>query len=177
MTQAGNTGWAMVALVAALAGCSSDGTPELMNLRSSTAGPDEFGILPPKALELPDDLAALPVPTPGGSNLTDQNPRADAIVALGGNLRSFDGAVPAADQALINYAGRYGVLASVRDVMAAEDLEFRRRNKGKPLEQLFKVNVYFSAYRNMALDQQSELEKWRQAGVATPSAPPRLAGE
>ena len=36
---------------------------------------------------------------------------------------------------------------------------------------------HFDAYRKMALDQQAELEKWRQAGVGTPSAPPRLAGE
>jgi hypothetical protein len=74
----------MLALVLALAGCSKDGTPELMNLRSSTSGPDEFGILPPKPLAMPEDVAVLPEPTPGGTNLTDQNPRADAIVALGG---------------------------------------------------------------------------------------------
>lgn len=169
--------WAVVALVAALAGCSSDGTPELMNLRSNTAGPDEFGILPPKELELPPDLASLPDPTPGGSNLTDQNPRADAIIALGGTPRAQDGSVPASDQGLINHVRRFGVLSGVREVLAAEDLEWRQRNKGRPLEQLFNVNVYFNAYEDMALDQQAELERWRQAGVATPSAPPRLTGE
>ncbi len=177
MAVSGGLRVAMVALVTALAGCSSGGTPELMNLRSATAGPDEFGILPPKALEMPTDLATLPQPTPGGANLTDQNPRADAILALGGKPRTLDGAVPASDQALIAYAARYGVLAAVRDILASEDLDWRQRNKGRPLERLFNVNVYFDAYRSMALDQQSELEKWRQAGVGTPSAPPRLGGE
>ncbi len=169
--------WAALALVAALAGCSSDGAPELMNLRSSTAGPDEFGILPPKSLEMPEDIAVLPEPTPGGSNLTDQNPRADAIIALGGTPQAADGTLPASDAALINRAARFGVLSDIRALLAAEDLEWRKRNKGRPLEQLFNVNVYFDAYRQMALDQQAELEKWRQAGVGTPSAPPRLDGE
>ena len=173
----GNMRWAVVALVAALAGCASDGPPELMNLRSSTSGPDEFGIQPPKALEMPEDIASLPEPTPGGSNLTDQNPRADAILALGGRPGADDGAVPASDQGLIAHVRRFGILAAVREVLAAEDLEWRQTNKGRPLEQLFNVNVYFDAYRKMALDQQAELERWRQAGVATPSAPPRLGGE
>lgn len=169
---------AALATAIVLAGCSaSDAPPQLMNLRSATAGPDEFGILPPKSLEMPEDIAALPEPTPGGANLTDQNPRADAIVALGGTPRATDGGVPASDAALINRAARYGVLADIRALLAAEDLDWRRRNKGRPLEQLFNVNVYFDAYRRMMLDQQAELEKWRLAGVATPSAPPRLDGE
>ena len=68
----------------ALGACGSGNRePHLMNLRSSTNGPDEFSILPPKGLELPPDLAALPEPTPGGGNLTDQHPMDDAIVALG----------------------------------------------------------------------------------------------
>jgi hypothetical protein len=168
---------AALSAVAALAGCSSSETPELMNLRSSTAGPDEFGILPPKALEMPTDIANLPAPTPGGGNLTDQNPRGDAILALGGRINAPDGAVPAADQGLLRYVARFGVLGGVREVTAAEDLDWRKRNKGRPLEQLFNVNVYFDAYRVMALDQQSELERWRLRGVGTPSAPPRRIGE
>ena len=50
-----------------VAGCArGDKEPQLMNIRSTTNGPDEFGILPPKALQMPENLAALPVPTPGG---------------------------------------------------------------------------------------------------------------
>ena len=96
---------------------------------------------------------------------------------MAGAHRAGGGAAPASDQALINHAARFGVSGSIRALLAAEDLDWRQRNKGRPLEQLFNVNVYFDAYRKMALDQQSELERWRQAGVATPSAPPRLAGE
>ena len=36
----------------------------------------------------PEDLAALPEPTPGGVNLTDHNPQADAVAALGGTSAS-----------------------------------------------------------------------------------------
>ena len=69
-----------------LSACTQS-APELMHLRSTTNGPDEFAVLPPKALELPADLTSLPAPTPGASNLTDQHPMDDAIVALGGTPR------------------------------------------------------------------------------------------
>ena len=38
-----------------LGGCGRNAaTPELMNIRSSTNGPDEFSILPSKSLEMPE---------------------------------------------------------------------------------------------------------------------------
>ena len=165
----------LCAALLALAACGSD-TPQLMNLQSSTAGPDEFGILPPKALEMPENLTDLPEPTPGGANLTDPQPMADAIIALGGNPSTTTG-IPAADSALYAHVSRFGLLGDVRAVLAAEDLDYRRRNDGRLLERVFNVNVYFKAYRKQALDQYAELERWRQAGVRTPSAPPRLQGE
>ena len=61
--------------------------------------------------------------------------------------------------------------------LAAEDVEFRRKNNGRLLERLFGTNVYFRAYRKQALNQQAELERWRAAGAGTPSAPPRQSGE
>jgi len=165
-----------VALMA-LQGCSgNDRVPQLMNIRSSTSGPDEFAILPPKPLEMPDSLAELPEPTPGGSNLTDPRPFDDAIVALGGRPQDSTG-VPAADAALFNHVGRKGVTPGIRSMLAAEDLEFRRRNDGRLLERLFDVNVYFNAYRRLALDQHAELERWRLRGVRTPSAPPPKPNE
>ena len=145
-----------------------------MNLRSSTEGPDEFSILPPKPLELPSDLAALPEPTPGGGNLTDQNPMADAIVALGGTAPVTAG-VPQGDGALVARASRYGVAGDIRATLAAEDLRYRRSHGGRPLERLFQVNTYFRAYARYWLDAYAELAKWRAAGAATPSAPPRGA--
>ena len=159
---------------AVLAGCGSgDKVPQLMNVRSSTQGPDEFGILPPKGLSMPEDLAALPEPTPGGANLTDPTPNADAIVALGGNPNGGAGG----DAGLMNHATRYGVSSGIRETVASEDLEWRRDNDGRLLERLFNVNVYYKAYERQSLDQQAELFRWRKRGVKTPSAPPPQDGE
>lgn len=159
-----------------LAACGSDRNPQLMNLRSATQGPDEFGILPPKALDLPEDLTSLPEPTPGGENRTDPQPLDDAVVALGGKAQRGSG-VPAADSALYAQAGRYGVESGIRQTLAGEDLEWRRDNNGRILEKLFKVNVYYRAYRKESLDQRAELARWRRAGARTPSAPPPQTGE
>lgn len=166
------TGLTMVlgALAFALAACSSPDEPRLMQLRASD-GPDEFSILPAKALTMPEDLRALPAPTPGGANRTDPTPEADAIVALGGNPGAAGG-IPAADAALHARATRMGTDANIRPTLAAEDLEWRRDNRGRLLERLFGTNVYPRAYRKMALDQYGDLAHWRERGLATPSAPP-----
>lgn len=161
----------------ALSACGNgDKVPELMNLRSTTNGPDEFSVLPARPLELPDDLTALPEPTPGGGNLTDPNPQGDAIVALGGSVRPAGG-VPAGDAGLASYAGRNGVSSDIRGTLTTEDLEFRKRNNARLLERLFGLNVYYRAYGRQALDQHRELDRWRRAGARTPSAPPPQDGE
>ena len=166
-----------IATVLTLAACGiGDGVPSLMNIRSTTAGPDEFAIIPPKPLTMPEDLAALPEQTQFGMNRTDATPYADAVAALGGNLGSADG-VSSAHSGLYAYAARYGVTAGIRQTLATEDLEFRRENDGRLLERLFDVNVYFKAYLAMSLDQQAELARWRKVGAKTPSAPPPQAGE
>lgn len=168
------TGLALAAACLLLAACGDrNAPPQLMNIRSSTDGPDEFAILPPKPLEAPEDLTALPEPTPGGPNLTDPTPEDDAIAALGGNPVSG----VRGDAGLLNHAQRFGVAGDIRATLAAEDLEWRRDNKGRILERLLNVNVYFKAYRDQALDQQAELRKWRRLGIRTPSAPPRQPGE
>jgi hypothetical protein len=165
------------AMVLTLAACGNgDKVPSLMNVRSATSGPDEFGIIPPKPLEMPEDLAALPEPTPGGANRTDRDPQGEAVAALGGKIGSREG-VNTAHAGLYAYAARYGVTGGIRETLAAEDLEYRRQNDGRLLERLFNVNVYFKAYAPMSLDQQAELWRWRRAGVATPSAPPPKEGE
>ena len=151
----------------ALVACS-DGTPRLMNLTNSESGPDEFGVVPPRPLEMPAS-AALPTPTPGGSNRAEPTPEADAIAALGGDIsRGSTGS-----QGLLAYANRYGVEANIRGVLAAEDEAFRRDNDGRVLERLFNVNVYFEAYSAQALDRYAEFERLRRSGVRTPSAPPQ----
>jgi hypothetical protein len=158
--------------VAILAGCSGSGEPRLLNITSSTSGPDEFAIIPNKPLQQPESFSDLPPPTPGGSNRTDVTPVADAVAALGGNPAALSAGIPAGDSGLISYASRNGSSATIRQQLAAEDLEFRRRKDGRVLERLFNVNVYFRAYQNQSLDKYAELERFRRLGVRTPAAPP-----
>lgn len=166
----------MTTAMLALAACGGSDEPNLLNISQPRAqGPDEFAILPAKPLEMPEDVAALPEPTPGGTNLTDPTPFADAALALGGNpevltRRSGDGA-------LVAYAGRYGVDPNIRAELAAADLEYRRQNDGRLLERLFNVNVYYRAYEPLSLDRYAELERLRRAGIRTSAAPPDPAAE
>ena len=163
--------------MAALSACGGgEKEPKLLNVRQPVAeGPDEFAILPAKPLEMPEDLAALPAPTPGGSNLTDVTPFADAAVALGGKPEVLTRA--STDGALINYARRYGADANIRAQLAAADLEYRRKNDGRLLERLFNVNVYYRAYEPMSLDRYAELERLRRLGIRTSAVPPEPVAE
>ncbi len=160
----------------ALSGCGGKKDLNLMNIHSSTGGPDEFAILPGKPLQTPDFTAALPSPTPGGANLTDPTPHADAVAALGGDRarvsRTQAGNIGRGDGTIVAHARRFGVPANIRQVLAAEDLEHRRNNQGRILERWFNQNVYFKAYEEMSLNQHRELARFRGAGVRTPSAPP-----
>jgi len=165
--------WLLAAALLVLGACTPM-HPRLMHLRSANTGPDEFGILPTKPIQMPKSYSALPAPTPGGSNLTDPTPMADAARALGGNPKLLARkTIPAADKRLVGYASRFGVSSGIRQVLAAEDLRFRRKHDGRLLERLFSVNVYFRAYRPMELDQYAELARWRKAGVRTVAAPPQ----
>ncbi|MFC2966643.1 DUF3035 domain-containing protein [Acidimangrovimonas pyrenivorans] len=170
--QAGRSAFGIAAIaMLALAGCSGGKDPHLMNFRSNNRGPDEFAVLPSKPLQMPKNFSQLPPPTPGGTNLTDPTPKADAVAALGGRARSGD-KVPAGDSTLVTQAARYGIVPDIRAQLAAADLQYRRKHRPKPLEKVFGVTTYFRAYRPMALDQYAELERWRAAGVRTESAPP-----
>lgn len=164
-----------VATLLTLAACGGGGDPQLMNLRSGQ-GPDEFAIVPPKPLELPESLSDLPEPTPAGSNRTDARPLDDAVVALGGKPQAAGG-IPSGDAAIYAHAARFGVEAGIRATLANEDLDWRRDNNGRILERLLNVNVYYRAYKKQRLNQQAELQRWRKLGVKTPSAPPRQEGE
>lgn len=156
-----------------LAACGGgDGTPELMNLRANSRGADEFGILPVKPLELPQDVSALPAPTPGGTNRTDPTPQADAVAALGGSREALQTDGRSADTTLLAHAGRYGADPAIRGQLAAEDLEWRRDHDGRLLERLFDVTIYYRAYAPMSLDQHAELDRWRARGVQNVGAPP-----
>ncbi|MEO1536907.1 MAG: DUF3035 domain-containing protein [Pseudomonadota bacterium] len=159
-----------------LAACGGSEDPKLLNISQSRGeGPDEFTVLPTKPLTIPQDLAALPDPTPGGANRTDPTPEADAIAALGGDAAVLSRG--STDGALLAYARRFGVDPDIRADLAADDLAFRRANDGRLLERLFNVNVYFRAYEEMSLDQYRELERLRRAGVRTSAVPPDPAAD
>lgn len=154
-----------------LAACSSN--PQLMNTRAGLTSPDEFSILPTKPLTMPPDLAALPSPTPGGANLTDPTPEADAIAALGGNPAALSAqGIGAADGALVNHASRFGRDPAIRVTTAREDLQWRSRNSRRALEIIAGTDVYYRAYAPMTLDSWAEQERWRPTGVQLPAAPP-----
>lgn len=160
-----------ILIALSLAGCSSRG---LMDLRTDSEGPDEFLILPSKELVVPDNLAALPEPTPGGANRTDQNPQGDAIAALGGRPEALvpGNSVPAADSALLAQTRRYGVPGNIREDLAQADSEFRRRQSRGTRIRLFPVDRYKQAYRRDAIDPFEQAEQFRRSGVQTPTSPP-----
>ncbi|MCX8508868.1 MAG: DUF3035 domain-containing protein [Rhodobacteraceae bacterium] len=160
----------------ALSACArGDKMPQLMNIRAQSRSPDEFAILPTKPLTMPEDLKALPAPTPGGSNITAPTPEADAIAALGGNPDAVKvgDKIAAANTGLVSYAARFGREAGIRDRLAQEDLVWRQKHNGRLLERVFNINAYFKAYQPMMLDTYAELDRWRAAGVQTVGAPPQ----
>lgn len=157
-------------VILALAACAG-GDHGLRDLRSSGGGPDEFRVMPMGPLTLPDDLNTLPTPTPGGSNITDPTPAADAVAVLGGNPNALiPNGIPAGDRALVAAARRGGVDPAIRQTLAEEDAAFRNRQARLGL--FGGRDRYFQAYSRQALDAYTELQRFRNAGVATPSAPP-----
>lgn len=160
-----------VLTAATLMACSSGQRP-LHDMRSSTGGPDEFSVIPLAALEIPATMT-LPAPTPGGANLTDATPKADAIAALGGNAAVANtGGIPASDAALVARAGRNGTQSDIRSTLANEDARFRAGKKRLGFLSILSRDRYFKAYSGSALDAYAELARFRAAGVATPTAPP-----
>ena len=163
----------MVAVMglSACAGYERDIT--LRDLRSATPGPDEFMILPGKPLQQPPNFTDLPRPTPGGSNITDQNPLGDGVAALGGNAaRLQDTGIPAGDAGLVRAASRNGTDANVRAELAAEDEDFRRRKSRFTNFRLVRQDLYNQVYKREALNARNEWNRYRRAGARTPSAPP-----
>lgn len=164
----------MFVLILGLAACGNkDRDVQLRKIKHTGNGPDEFSIIPGKPLEPPLDFAALPAPTPGGANLTDQNPRGDGIAALGGNPGALVAAgVSSADNALLNHTRRYGVSASIRETLRVEDKETRRRHGRVNILNIGPNDDYSNAYRKQWLDAYGEYYRLRDLGVTIPSAPP-----
>ncbi len=164
-----------VALVGVVSGCdTSKGVGRFIaGDTTKQGGPDEFGIVPTKPLVLPEDFAALPEPTPGGSNLTDHVPEQDAIAALGGRPERLNSTrVGAGEGALVAAAERNGTATNIRTVLAEEDKEFRKKNGPKILERLFRTDTYLKSYEDQTLQARSTNEQLRRKGVKTPTVSP-----
>lgn len=159
----------MFVLPVLVAGCANVG---LRDLRSSSKGPDEFGIQPVASLQEPANYSELPPPTPGGSNRTDRSAIAEGVQALGGRVSDPAGPVPASDGALVRHASRLGVTQNIRQTLAETDADFRRRKARFTQYRIVPVDRYNEAYKKQALDARAEQNRWRNAGARTPSAPP-----
>ncbi|MFK7763489.1 MAG: DUF3035 domain-containing protein [Roseobacter sp.] len=160
---------ALILIPLVVSACANQG---LQQLTSTSRGPDEFIVEPKAELSLPDDLSALPAPTPGQSNRTDIDPTANAIAALGGTAGDPNGPVPGSDGALVTAASRFGVTPNIRQALAQEDAEFRRNKSRFTQLKLFPENIYLDVYSSQSLDARDTVEAWRRAGARTPSYPP-----
>lgn len=163
----------MVGLVLAIAACSRDREVTLTRFKNKGDGPDEFAIVPGKPLQAPSSYADLPAPVPDGPNLTDQTPVADGIAALGGNPAAMGrpGIAPA-DAGLVRHAGRYGTDPAIRQTLRAEDTDIRRKYGRRNILRIGPRDDYTQAYKRQWLDEQTERERLRRAGIVTPTAPP-----
>ena len=145
---------ALFLMTLTLSACANKG---LRDVQPNSRGPDEFLVEPKAALQTPSDLASLPTPTPGQSNLTDNDPLEDAVIALGGR----------ADQGTA-----VGVTSDIRATLAEADEAFRRRQARFTQYRIFSEDLYVRAYQREVLDASETAALWRQAGARTPSYPP-----
>ena len=154
--------------VTVLAACENKG---LRQIQPRGDGPDEFLIVPAKPLQEPESYTALPTPTPGGFNRTDQRPLEDAAAQLGGQVTSPNAPIPGVDGSLVNYASRFGRDANIRASLAEADAQFRKRQSRFTQIRIIQDDTYARAYRRQALQPGPVAAQFRRAGIPTPSAP------
>lgn len=158
----------------AIAGCGrGDRDVTLTRIKHKGDGPDEFTVLPTRPLQTPESYNVLPPPTPGAGNLTDPNPVAEGIAALGGNPgATVATGVGRSDGGLLNHARRYGINEGIRQTLAREDSEIRRRHGRVNIFNIGPNDDYTNAYKRQWLDSHAEQRRLQRRGVVTPSAPP-----
>lgn len=165
----------MIICAVALSACGfgQDRDVRLTRFKNTGNGPEEFNIVPGKPLQEPESYAALPAPTPGGTNRTDATPLGDSVAALGGNPAAIQPAgVGASDGALLNHTRRFGVTPGVRQTLAREDAEVRRRHGRVNILNLGRNDDYTNAYKRQWLNSQAESARLRKVGIPTPASPP-----
>lgn len=155
--------------VTVLAACESKG---LREIQPRGNGPDEFIIVPAKPLEAPESFSALPQPTPGGVNRTDQRPLEESVVLLGGQRGSPNAPIPSADAALVNHTARFGREANIRATLAEADAQFRKRQARFSQIRILPEDRYARAYRREAIEPNRVADQFRRAGIPVPTNPP-----
>ncbi len=155
----------------ALAACGGkDKDVVLAKIKKKGDGPDEFSIIPGKALQEPEDYTLLPKPTPGNINLTDQTPKIDGIIALGGTPPQSG--IAKTETSLVAHVGQFNAPTNIRQTIATEDKELRRRYGNVNIFKFGGAGNYNAAYRKHWLNGYSEQERLSQRNVQTPTAPP-----
>jgi hypothetical protein len=159
---------ALASMLVALAGCGEGGLAGGLRAAGVAQTPDEFMVLPTRPLEMPENFAALPPPTPGVPNRVDFRPHAEAVAGLTG----APGPAGSADgTALVAAAGPRQ--PGIRQSLAVEDAEWRATHRGLLIPRLLsRGNPEALTYQPMVLDAAAEFERLRAAGVEVPAAPP-----
>lgn len=152
-----------------LGGCSDGGVAGALRSSGVTSTPDEFLVLPTRPLEMPDNLAALPVPTPGQPSRVEYQPEAVAVAGLTGQEVS---ARTASGAALLARAGVASNDPLIRQRLAEEDAAYRANHRGRLLERVFTPNRETLVYREMILDPGATYEAMRARGISVPAPPP-----
>jgi hypothetical protein len=155
----------------ALGGCAEGGLAGSLRAAGVAGKPDEFMVLPTRPLEMPQNLSALPPPTPGAVNRVDYRPRAEAIAGLTG--RPPTGGASAGPLLARTGQGAPGIRAT----LAAEDVAWRETHQGLLLERAFTRDRSALVYREMVLDAPAEFQRLRAVGVQVPAAPPDMLGQ
>jgi hypothetical protein len=154
-----------------LGGCGEGGLAGALRSAGVAGKPDEFMVLPTRPLEMPQNLAALPPPTPGATNRVDYRPHLEAIAGLTGRPPT----AAASGAALVARAGP--IDPNVRAELAAEDVVWRETHRGLLLERVFSGDRDALVYRDMVLNAPAEFERLRAIGVQVPAAPPAALTE
>ena len=161
--------WIIVFLFAFIGGCGSSEPNKLRYFKSGGA-PEEFDVAIYQRLEVLDGIGDKALPKPGSqANRADINPATEAITILGGDVNA--GKATTASRALFDYTSRFGASGNIRQILAAEDKEFRQKNQGRLLHRLFKVTTYYSVYADQALDPVVENNRLKTRGIKTPRIP------
>lgn len=161
--------WRAMVILAplALAACGEGGVAGALRSSGVTSTPDEFMVLPTRPLEMPENFAALPPPTPGAGNRVDYRPHAEAVAGLTG----APGPAGNADgSSLVAQAGPRQ--PGVRQTLAVEDVEWRDTHHGLLIPRLIAKDKDTVTYQPMILDAAAEFLRLRSSGVQQPAAPP-----